>query len=253
MEEMVATLAPERWKLKNMIADLPPRWVIIQMGLGEVFGTAILLMFGCMGDLSSLKTNVPHFISSIAFGMAVMLIITTFGHISQAHLNPGVTICASILGGLPILLAPYYIICQCIGSIGGFWFAKLLVPEKYHKDFCVTRVHPDFNWYQGFLAEFFSSSILILVCCGVWDPRQATKGGSTPLKFGFGITTLAVLMGEYTGCSMNSARTLGPALLGVDDESWGNFHWVYWVAPNLAGALITIIYMVFCGTPKPKK
>lgn len=59
-----------------MIADLPPRWVIIQMGFGEVFGTGILLMFGCMGVLSSSKTNAPDFIGSIAFGMVVMLIIT---------------------------------------------------------------------------------------------------------------------------------------------------------------------------------
>jgi Major intrinsic protein len=64
------------------------------MILAEVIGTGMLLFFGCAG---AIFWNGPPGISTpINFGLTVMMIIQSFGHISYALLNPAVSICAVV-------------------------------------------------------------------------------------------------------------------------------------------------------------
>lgn len=72
------------------------------------------------------------------------------------------------------------------------------------------------------LVEFLITLCLILVCAGVWDSRNKTKMDSVPIKFGLTIAGLAMCAGQYTGASMNPARSLGPALI---NGNWQQ-HWV---------------------------
>jgi aquaporin rerated protein, invertebrate len=65
------------------------------MVLAEVIGTGMLMFFGCMGTVG--WGGVPAGIGApINFGLTVMIIIQTFGHISLAILNPAVTVCAVV-------------------------------------------------------------------------------------------------------------------------------------------------------------
>lgn len=64
------------------------------MFLGELVGTAFLLLFGCMSSLNWFETEQPEFIGGFVFGLTVLTIIQCFGTISGAHLNPAVTLCA---------------------------------------------------------------------------------------------------------------------------------------------------------------
>lgn len=59
---------------------------------------------------------------------------------------------------------------------------------------------------QAFAVEFLITMVLTLICCGVWDPRNAKHHDSVPLRFGLAITCLAISAGPYTGASMNPAR-----------------------------------------------
>lgn len=64
------------------------------MILAEVIGTGMLLFFGCAGSI--FWDGPPGISTPINFGLTVMMIIQTFGHISFALLNPAVSICAVV-------------------------------------------------------------------------------------------------------------------------------------------------------------
>lgn len=123
-----------------------------------------------------------------------------------------------------------YIIAQFLGSFLGYGLLKLVTPVAAFKTpdgvpgICTTVPAKDLSDFQAVLVEYFSTTILILVCCGVWDPRSAKNTDSIPLKFGFTVAALSIVAGPYTGCSMNPARTLGPAIWNQDlRKFWVSF------------------------------
>ncbi|XP_011633988.1 aquaporin AQPAe.a-like isoform X1 [Pogonomyrmex barbatus] len=216
--------------------------------LGELIGTAILIFLGCMACLGSMKPYTlgigPSTIQiSFAFGLAVMVAIQCVGHISGAHLNPAVTVAAVILGKKTFLMAGYYIIAQCLGSLLGFGLLKAITPphlvhggDSETRNFCVTQINGNLGVGHGIAAEAFATGILAFFACGSWDSRNAKNTDSTALKFGLCVTVLCLAFIPHTGCSLNPARTFGPALWNM---SW-NAHWVYWLGP-IGGAIISAV------------
>ncbi|XP_026684712.1 aquaporin TIP1-2-like [Diaphorina citri] len=61
-----------------------------------------------------------------------------------------------------------------------------------------------------------------MVLCAAWDYKCLDKHDSLPLKFGFAVTALAIPGAQFAGCSINPARSFGPALV---TGHWEN-HWV---------------------------
>lgn len=122
-----------------------------------------------------------------------------------------------------------YILAQFLGAFLGYGLLKLATPASiFVPGICQTLPAKHLNDFQAFLIEFCATTILILVCCGVWDPRSAKNTDSIPLKFGFTVAALSIVAGPYTGCSMNAARTLGPAIWNQDLRK-------YWVRKNFVG------------------
>lgn len=82
----------------------------------------------------------------------------------------------------------------------GFGILKMLTPaavftgplENGSAGFCVTMPNAGITTMQAVGIEFLATGVLVLVCCGVWDPRNAKMHDSVPLKFGFTIGCLAV-------------------------------------------------------------
>lgn len=65
--------------------------------LAELFGTALLVFMGCSSCLSWYENATPDVLRIIlSFGMAVLIIVQTFGCVSGAHVNPVVTAAAFI-------------------------------------------------------------------------------------------------------------------------------------------------------------
>ncbi|KAL0280364.1 UNVERIFIED_CONTAM: hypothetical protein PYX00_001676 [Menopon gallinae] len=228
-------------------------WWYIAVAMSETIGTALLVFLGCSSAVPSITSTPPsHIQICLVFGFAVCIIIQMFGHVSGAHLNPAVTVSACIFRLVPVSIIALYFVSQLIGGILGYGAILSLYPAQSNMNvthgFCTTVPNPGISTFQAFLVEFFASSILILICCGVWDKRNANKHDSAPIKFGLAITAIATPLGPYTGGSMNPARSFAPALFtGV----W-NAHWIYWLAPISAGVLVTYFYkFVFDRQPPP--
>ncbi|XP_011696207.1 PREDICTED: aquaporin AQPcic-like isoform X2 [Wasmannia auropunctata] len=211
-------------------------------GLAEMLGTAMLVFMGCMGCIAGLGVAPFHLQIAITFGFAVMVVIQCIGHISQAHINPAITVGAIILGKKTIPEALVYFVSQMTGAILGYGMLKVVTPKdkltsgtvEQADMFCVTDLHSDLSAIQGLLVESIATAFLMLVVCSVWDVRNEKNTDSVPIKFGLAVAVLAITVGPYTGCSMNPARSFAPALW---NGQWRH-HWIYWFGP-IGGALIS--------------
>lgn len=206
----------------------------------EFVATTLLLFLGCMTcvPIDGL-TDQPPMYSAIGFGVVVLFLITSFGHLSGAHMNPSVTLSAVIWGSMSIPLGIAYFITQAAASIAGYGLLVVVSPIDLVPDsVCATVPHPNHMAYQALIIEIFLSTALGFINCAVWDPVNKEKQDAIPLKFGFTIAALSLAGGPLTGASMNPTRSLAPA---VWTGNW-NAHWVYWVGPIIGGALAPIMY-----------
>ncbi|XP_011864689.1 PREDICTED: aquaporin AQPcic-like isoform X2 [Vollenhovia emeryi] len=219
--------------------------------LGEVIGTAILIFLGCTIGLGSMKPyneiGPPSVLQvSLAFGLAVMIAIQCVGHISGAHLNPSITVASVIFGNTTLMMAGFYVVAQCLGALLGYGLLKLITPpylvhngnSTATKSFCMTVLNDELNSAHGFATEALATGILVFFACSSWDSRNAKNSDSMALKFGLCITVLCLAFIPYTGCSLNPARTFGPA---VWNGYWTS-HWMYWLGPITGGVVAAMLY-----------
>lgn len=76
-------------------------------------------------------------------------------------------------------------IAELVGAVFGLGLLKLLTPDTiFTQGTCVTLINPQVTMSQGFLFEFFLTSALIAIICGVWDPRNRENISTAPFRIG---------------------------------------------------------------------
>lgn len=124
---------------------------------------------------------------------------------------------------LCVKMACIYFVAQMLGAVMGYGLLMVMTPvDVFTPGLCVTAPHPGLSPLQAVAMEYISTTVLILICGGVWDPRNAKHQDSIPVKFGLAITAIGVIIGPFTGASMNPARSFGPAV-------WNNDFHMHWV------------------------
>ncbi|KAF7993064.1 hypothetical protein HCN44_005845 [Aphidius gifuensis] len=228
-----------------------------EMVIGEILGTGILIFIGCMGCIGTMGASPPPPMqTALTFGLTVNMIIMMLGHISGAHLNPAVTIGAVIIGLKSIPTGIAYIVAQIIGAIIGYGLLMAVTPPALFNDgiknstvpLCVTVIHPEVSIAQAIIIEALCTACILCTACATWDKRCAHTTDSTAIRFGFAVAGISFAASPYTGCSMNPARTFGPALW---NNAW-NHQWVYWIGPTVGALLGTYTYQIFFGLPSKK-
>ncbi|KAM7360210.1 aquaporin AQPcic-like isoform 1-T1 [Cochliomyia hominivorax] len=214
---------------------------LISCLLGEFFGAALLLFLGCMGCSGHNNSLLQM---ALNFGFTVMLIIQCFGCVSGAHLNPVITVAAYIMNQLPLGLCFGYVGAQLVGSYAGYSLLMFLLPKSFLPNendvngFCVTMPHSEFGILKAIVIEFIITSTLILFTCSIWDPRNEKLRETLALRFCFAVVCMGLTAGNFTGVSMNPARSFAPAL-------WNNnfkYQGVYWIGPLSAAVISSYTY-----------
>lgn len=120
-------------------------------------------------------------------------------------------------------------------------------PSKSNS-FCVTDIDESvLDIGRGIATEILATGIFAFFACGSWDSRNAKNSDSLALKFGLCITALCLAFIPHTGCSLNPARTFGPA---VWTGHWDH-HYIYWLGP-IGGAVIAAVIYRWLFSPKTK-
>lgn len=205
--------------------------------VAEFIGTLLLVLIGT-GACISWTTPADIVQIALTFGFIIATMVQSIGHISGCHINPAVTCGLLVTGHISILKAIFYIIVQCIGAVAGSAILKVIVPITKQGNLGLTTINAELGVEQAFIVEAVITFVLILVVQAVCDPRRKDLGNAAPIAVGLAISTCHLMAINFTGASMNPARTFGPAVVGVN---WAN-HWVYWAGPIVGGVVAGVLY-----------
>jgi glycerol uptake facilitator-like aquaporin len=103
--------------------------------LAEAVGTALLLATivgsGIMAEqLSGGNEALTLLCNSAATGAILVVLISIFGQVSGAHLNPAVTLAFAVKCEIGAALAVGYVLAQVIGAVSGTWAAHVMFDES---------------------------------------------------------------------------------------------------------------------------
>lgn len=219
-----------------------PLW---QKLLAEVLGTYFMIFAGCAAVVVNLDDEkvVTHPGISIVWGLVVMVLAYTLGHISGAHFNPAVTIAHASIKRFPLKEVPPYIIAQVIGSLLATGTLRLIFTGEKNQ---FVGTLPSGSDLQACVIEFIITFYLMFVISGVATDNRAI-GELAGLAVGATVCVNVLFAGPLTGASMNPARSLGPAI--VHNQYKGI--WIYMVFPILGAVAGTWVYHFIRNTTKP--
>lgn len=202
--------------------------------IAEFLGTFFLVFTGTGAIIvNELTGSLTHVGVSLVFGLIVMALIYTFGHISGAHFNPAVTISFFIHGDMDLKSTLKYIISQLIGAL----LASSILFLTFGNIANLGATLPKGSWQQAFIMEFILTFLLVIVIMGSAIHEKAVKSFAG-IAIGATVGLEVMFGGPISGASMNPARSIGPALVaGAAD-----WLWIYIIATTLGGVCATIIY-----------
>ncbi|XP_065162927.1 aquaporin-2-like [Atheta coriaria] len=198
----------------------------------ELMGTAILMFAGCSTAPNSMMWT---------FAISAMVAIHTVGPISGAHLNPGATIVSLIMGKLYYKFAPIYWAAQFIGAFVGYILHYEIVLIGDNNSTCITKPPAIATEIRVLGVEIIMSFIFFIALAALWDSKNKHSSDTASLKFGFILYGLILSVSKDYALSMNTARSLPPAIITADFEG----HWIYWVGPNVGAILAGGLYRTF--------
>ena len=205
--------------------------------IAEAVGTFCLVFAGTGAVVIDSVTGggVTHIGVGVTFGLIVMAMIYTIGHVSGAHINPAVTLAFAVTRHFPRRLVPLYLAAQLLGAV----LASLILRGMFGDVASLGATRPQAGAGQSLLLEFVLTFVLMFVIMAVATDVRAV-GQAAAIAIGGTVGLEALFAGPISGASMNPARSLAPALV-----SWNwTAQWIYVVGP-IAGALCgALIYML---------
>lgn len=223
----------------------------------EAFGTFWLVFGGCgSAVLAAAFPGVGIGLAgvSLAFGLTVLTMAYSIGHISGCHLNPAVTIGLWAGKRFPAKDIAPYIVAQVLGAIVAAFV--LLTIARGGPDFAMGPTSLAVNGFgaqspghytmmSGLIIEVVLTFGFLIVILGATDTRSPS--GFAPIAIGLALTLIHLISIPVTNTSVNPARSTGPALLvgGLALQQL----WLFWLAP-IAGALVAgFAYRGLAGDP----
>lgn len=204
--------------------------------IAEFIGTYFLIFAGTGSIMIDDMTNrITHVGVALTFGLVIMALIYTFGHISGAHFNPAVTIGFWMRGDVSLRECFCYVGTQLVAAVAASFTLFLLFGNVAH----LGTTLPISTAAQSFIVELILTFVLMIVILGSAVHGKAIKSFAG-VSIGATVGLMAMFAGPVSGASMNPARSLGPALVsGATDHLW-----LYMAAPVCGAIAASIVYKI---------
>src|SRR6516165_1258303 len=201
----------------------------------ELLGTFFLVLVAVGGGMVSARFGgnaVPYTARVVAPALMVAAVILFMGTVSGAHLNPAVSVAFAARGDFPWRRVPAYIVAQFLGAILATLLLWALIGKQGTAG--LTLPGPGISAVTALLWEMVLTVGLVSVILGTASGAQPV-GPLAAIAVASYIALAGLWGAPVSGASMNTARSLGPALVLGDWTAW----WAYLAGP-LAGAVIAV-------------
>jgi aquaporin Z len=215
----------------------------------EAIGTFWLTFAGCGSAVMAAafpEVGIGLLGVSLAFGLSVLTMAYSIGHVSGCHLNPAVTVGLWAGGRFPGKDILPYVASQVIGAsiaaivlyliasgAPAFDLAKGFAANGYGEH---SPGH--YSLASGLIAEVLLTMMFLFVIMGATHGKA--PAGFAPMAIGLALTLVHLVGIPVTNTSVNPARSTGPALI-VGGWALAQL-WMFWLAPLIGGALGGLLY-----------
>ncbi len=224
----------------------------MKKNLAEFIGTFWLVLGGCGSAL--LAAGVPDvgigFMGvSLAFGLTVLTIAYSLGHISGAHLNPAVTIGLFMGGRIKGNEILPYVVAQILGGITAAGVLYIIVTGNgssigtFAANGYAEHSPGNYSMLAAIVTEFVMTFMFLIIILGATDDK-APKGFAG-IAIGLALTLIHLISIPVTNTSVNPARSISQALF-VGDWALAQL-WLFILVPIAGAAMAGLVYKYLKG------
>lgn len=213
--------------------------------LAEGIGTMFLVLLAC-GSAVLAGPSIGGLGIGLCFGLVLICLCYCIGNISGCHVNPAVSLAVWLSGRMSGKEFVGYVIAQLIGATIGAAFLYILFKSgdgfKFggitsETEFLATNVlQPGATSGMALMTEALLTFFFVMIVLGATDAKVgAEKFGGLAIGLALGLVNIVGI--PVDNCSVNPARSFGPAVFSPD--AFGDF-WIMVVGPCI-GAIVAVL------------
>ncbi|PTB63624.1 aquaporin-like protein [Trichoderma citrinoviride] len=214
---------------------------------GEFCGTFMFLLMAFIGTQAAIENNspgnpdAPLFPFSLmyiaaSFGTAVAVNVWVFYRITGGMFNPAVTLGLVLVGAVSPLRGILIFPTQLVAGIAAAAVTDALLPGPL---LVANKLSSGTSISRGlFIEMFLTAQLVITVYFLAVEKHRATF--LAPLGIGLAVFIAHICGTNYTGTSINPARSFGPAVV----TDFTGYQWIYWLGPFLGSFLAFVVYTI---------
>ncbi|CAM9543101.1 unnamed protein product [Phaeothamnion confervicola] len=244
----------------------PPSWIAtdgLRSSMAEFIGTLLLIYLTSTVFVfiregtekeelvdSKMFDAVSRLVIAAAFGFTAFVLVFIFGAISEAHLNPAVTLAFWVGKRTPVVLGLMHIAAQLLGAVCGAYIAKMMDQRHYEEvkggaNVILTTEKAALG--AEILATYLLTTAYLVATSTYMTQVKPYVPNNVPLAAGMSVFVGNLALIPIDKAALNPARAFGPAVVaGV----WTS-HWVFWVGPILGALLAVFLFEAVLRPPEP--
>lgn len=221
--------------------------------VAEAIGTMMLMIVG-PGTAILAVDAVGAVGVALAFGLVLLAMAYTIGHISGCHINPAVTLSFWLAKKIDTTTAALYVASQVVGAIVG---GLLLFIITEGGDLDKTGVFAANGWGDTLgtpfglgaviIVEILFTALLVFVVLGTTTEGYPVGFGGIAAGFTLAMIHLATIPVDNT--SVNPARSIGAAVFAGSDHLAQL--WAFIIFPLIGGAVGWGAHVLLHGNRAP--
>jgi aquaporin Z len=219
----------------------------MKKAVAEFIGTFALVLVGCgaavIAGMGSGPTAIDVLGIAMAFGLTIVAMAYGIGQVSGCHVNPAVSFGVLVAGRMTTQDFVTYVIAQVLGAIAGAAVLYLILSGKASgwtgslaQNGWGPGVFGEYSILSAFVFEVVATFLFLVCILGV--TQRGAPVGLAGLAIGLTLVAIHLFGINITGASVNPARSIGPALVGVGSNPQALAQiWLFILAPMIgAGA-----------------
>lgn len=222
--------------------------------LAECVGTMFLVLLAC-GSAVLAGPHIGVLGIGLCFGLVLICLCYCIGNISGCHVNPAVSFAMLLSGNLSVKDFVGYIIAQLIGATIGagflYWFVNMAPEFNFGgitgaNNLATNVLQSGANAGMALFAEVLLTFFFVIIILGATDSKLGF-GKFAGLAIGIGLGLVNIVGIPVDNCSVNPARSFGPAVFSCG--AWSDF-WIMVVGPLVGAAIAVLCWKAIANSKK---